>query len=328
MKRRDFLTFLGASAAAWPLAASAQQPRIPVIGFVHSGSSDGFQDFVQAFRQGLSETGHVEGRNVAIEYRWADGQIDRIPELVADLVRRRVNLVVATGGGTGARAVSAASATIPILFQTAGDPVQAGLVASLNRPGGNLTGVTVLTNDLVPKRLELLHEVVPNVTTIAVLLNPKNNPNAGSPSSDLQEAARAFGWQLRVVHASNDRELAAVFASLGKQGAGGLMIPPDSLFLDRRAQLGALSLRHGIPAIHSYREFVTAGGLMSYGGILADAGRIIGNYAGRILKGEKPADLPVQQATRIELIINMKTAKAFGLTFPLTLLGRADEVIE
>jgi putative tryptophan/tyrosine transport system substrate-binding protein len=330
MKRRDFISLLGSAAATWQGAAQAQQRTEPVIGFLHTGSADGFAEPLRAFRQGLSETGFVDGRNVTIEFRWADGQNERLLDLATDLVRRRLNVIVATGGERAARTVQAVMAsppTIPIVFMAGGDPVQAGLVASLNRPGRNLTGVTTLTTDLVPKRLEMLHEAVPTARKIAVLLNSANS-NAQSPSSELQAAARGFGVQLQVVRASTERDLDAVFATLNQMQVGALMIPPDPFFLDRRSQLGALALRHAIPAIHSYREFAAAGGLMSYGGSLTDAGRIMGAYTGRILKGEKPADLPVQQATRVELIINMKTAKALGLTFPITLLGRADEVIE
>jgi putative ABC transport system substrate-binding protein len=327
MRRREFITLLGGAAAAWPLGTRAQ-PAVPVIGFLspNSPGADSYQE--AAFRRGLRETGYVEGRNVAIEYRWAEGQYDRLPALAADLVRRQV-IVVAAVGNVTVMAAKAATTTIPIVFQTGADPVKIGLVASLNRPGGNLTGVSVLNSELTPKRLELLHELVPTATVIAFLVNPTNpdsNPSAANES--FQAGARSLGLQLPVVQASSDRDFDAVFENLVQLRADGLMISSDGLFISRSEQLGALTLRHAVPTVFQYREFAAAGGLMSYGGSNTDSYRLVGVYTGRILKGEKPADLPVQQSTKVELIINLKTAKALGLTVPLSLLTRADEVIE
>jgi putative ABC transport system substrate-binding protein len=328
MRRREFITLLGGAAAAWPLAARAQQPAMPVIGFLGSESPGVSASRLRAFRQGLSETGYVEGRNVAIEYRWAESQNDRLPALAADLVRRQVRVIAASGGLLSVQAAKAASATIPIVFQLGGDPVEFGLVASLNRPGGNLTGVTSLNVELGPKLLEVLHELVPTATSLALLLNP-TRPNVEGQVNIVQAAARTLGLPpLHVLHASTERDFDTVFATLRQLRAGGLVITPSLLFSTRTEQLAALALRDAVPAISPDREFAAAGGLMSYGGSGQDQTRLVGNYTGRILKGDKPADLPVQQATRVELVINMKTAKALGLTFPLTLLGRADEVIE
>ena len=324
MRRREFIGGLGA-AAGWPLAARAQQPAIPVIGFLNGASPGGYAPMVAAFRQGLKETGYVEGQNVAIEFRWADGQYDRVPAMAAELVRRQVAVIVANTPGN--LAAKAATTMIPIVFTTSSDPVQTGLVASLARPGGNVTGVTQLGVEVAPKRLELAHELVPTATIIAVLVNP-TNPNTETQLRDLQAAARTLGVQLHVLHASTERDFAAVFTTLAQMRAGGLVISTDGLFTSRSEQIAALALRHAVPTIYQNRAFAAAGGLMSYGGSTTDIYRIAGAYTGRILKGEKPSDLPVQQATRIELIINMKTAQALGLTFPITLLGRADEVIE
>jgi putative tryptophan/tyrosine transport system substrate-binding protein len=324
MMRREFIVAL-AGAALWPLEARAQQPTLPVIGFLNSASSGGYATNVAAFRQGLKEAGYVEGQNVAVEYRWADGQYDRLPAMAAELVRRHVAVIVCNTSAV--LAMKAATATIPIVFTTASDPVQIGLVASLSRPGGNLTGATQFGVEVTPKQLELAHELLPTATVIAVLVNP-TNPNAETISRGLQAAARFLGVQLHVLHASAEREFDTVFASLGQLRASALVIGPDPLFIARSEQLAALALRHAMPAISSIREFVAAGGLMSYGGGNPDMYRIAGVYAGRIVKGEKPSDLPVQQSTKIELLINMKTAKALGLTVPQSILLSADEVIE
>jgi putative ABC transport system substrate-binding protein len=313
---------------AWPMAARAQQPAVPVIGYLGSESRDVFAGRLRAFRQGLSETGYVEGDNVAIEYRWADNQRDRFPALLADLVGRKVTVIAAVTGTPPALAAKAATTTIPIVFATAGDPVALGLVASLNRPGGNLTGVATLTVELGPKQLEVLHELVPTATIIALLVNPTNPTNAETLSRDLRAAARTLGLQLHILHASTERDFDAVFASLPRLRAGALVIGSDPFFNSRSQQLAALALRHAMPTMCPFREYAMAGGLISYGNSFADAHRQVGAYTGRILKGEKPADLPIQQSVKVELIINLKTARALGLTLPLTLLGRADEVIE
>jgi putative ABC transport system substrate-binding protein len=327
MKRRDFITLLG-GAAAWPVAARAQQPML-VIGFLSSYSPDAFgQRVVTAFRQGLSETGYVEGRNVAIESRWATGEYDRLPALAADLVRRQVAVIAATGGATSARAAKAATTTIPIVFSTAGDPVELGLVASLSRPSGNLTGVTNLNVEVGPKRLELVHELVPAAAIIAVLVNP-TGANAEAQSREMQAAARTLGVQVQLLRASTEREIDVAFAVLTQLRPSGLVISADPFFNGLNEQLAALTLRHSVPAVYLSREFAAAGGLASYtGGSTTDNVHQVGVYTGRILKGEKPGDLPVQQSTKTELIINLRTAKALGLTVPPQLLARADEVIE
>ena len=327
MKRREFITLLGGAAASWPIAARAQQPAMPVIGFLSGESPDLFAYLARAFREGLKGTGYVEGEDVAIEYRWADGQYDRLPALVADLIRRQVN-VIAANSPAPVLAAKAATTTIPIVFATGYDPVATGLVASLARPGGNLTGVTSLTAEVGPKRLELLHEVVPTATAIAVLVNPAAGLLAETISRDLHAAARTLGLRLHVLHASAARDFDTVFATLGQLRVGGLVIGSDPFFNSQTEQLAALAIRHAVPTIYQYREFAAAGGLMSYGGSLTDMYRQVGVYTGRILKGEKPADLPVQQSTKVELFINFKTAKALSLTVPLPLLARADEVIE
>jgi ABC-type uncharacterized transport system substrate-binding protein len=322
--RREFIAALG-GAAAWPLAAHGQRRQMPVIGYLNGRSREGDAPFTAAFRQGLSEASFVEQQNVAIEYRFADGQSDRLPGLAADLVRRRVIVIAAIGGS--ALAAKEATDTIPIVFSVGRDPVATGLVASLARPGGNLTGVTNLGVEVAPKQLELLHELVPAATAIAFLINPIG-PNAETLSRAVHVAARALGLELHVLHASAERDLNAVFATLAQLRAGGLVIGADPLFNAQVEQLAALALRHGIPAIYPFREFAAAGGLMSYGGSVRETIRLAGIYTGRILKGEKPSELPVQQVTKVELRINLKTAEVLGLTLPLTLRARADEVIE
>jgi putative tryptophan/tyrosine transport system substrate-binding protein len=327
MRRREFIGLLG-GAGAWPLAARAQQPAIPVIGFLSSESPALFASFLGVFRQGLSEAGFVEGQNVAIEYRWADGQNERLPILAADLVRRQVSVIAAPGSTPAALAAQRASATIPIVILTGGDPVALGLIASLNRPGGNVTGVTSLGRELAPKRLGLLHELVPTATVMALLVNPTNTALTESTTRDVQAAAHTLGLQLHVLHAGSEGDFDAVFSSLIELRASALVIAVDSYFTVRREQLAGLALRHGMPAVYQYRDFAAAGGVMSYGGSLAEGYHLAGLYTGRIIKGEKPANLPVHQVTRVELVINLKTAKALGLVPSPSLLGRADEVIE
>jgi putative ABC transport system substrate-binding protein len=328
MKRRDLIIALG-GALAWPLAARAQQKAMPVVGFLSTGNASPgpVAPLVAAFRQGLSETGYVEGQNVAIEYRWAEGHYDRLPALAADLVGRKVDVIVSTGGTPTALAAKNATSTIPIVFRAGGDPVGAGLVASLARPGGNLTGVSMLIDELTRKRLELLSELVPQAKVIALLVNPKN-PATENVMRDVQEAARVKGLQLPILKANSESEIDAAFATLVQLQAGALVVAADPFLTSRREQLVALATRYAVPAIYAWREFAEAGGLISYGSSLTTAFRQLGNYAGKILKGAKPADLPVQQSTRFELVINLKTAKARGLTIPQSLLLRADELIQ
>ncbi len=327
MRRREFITLLGSTAAAWPLAARAQQPALPVIGYLSSGVPGLFSDRASVFLQGLAESGYVEGRNVAIEYRWAEGHYDRLPAMAADLVRRSVNVIVTLDSIVTAQAAKAATATIPIVFGIGADPVKSGLVASLSRPGGNLTGATRLSGELEPKRLQLLHELVPAAGTIALLVNP-GNPGAEASTKEVQAAARTLGLSLLVLQASTDRDLDAAFATMARLRAEGIVISPDSFFIQQSARLAALALGQAIPAMFQYREFVAAGGLISYAGSQPDSYRLVGVYAGRILRGEKPADLPVQRSKRVELFINLKTARALGISVPRSVLARADEVIE
>jgi ABC-type uncharacterized transport system substrate-binding protein len=328
LQRREFITLLGGAAVAWPLAARAQQPgKLPVVGFLNFTSLDGYRPMVNAFRQGLQEAGYVEGRNVAIEYRWADGQIDRLPAMMADLVHRQVAVIAATTTAA-ALAAKAATTTIPIVFTTAGDPVQLGLVASMNRPGGNITGVSQLIVEVAPKRLEVLHELVPTARVIGLLVNRADTALAQPQLRAIQSAADTLGLELQVLNASSEHDFDAAFANLIRLRAGGLVISADPVFVRGMEQLVALTIRHAVPAVSYSREFAAAGGLASYGGAITESYRLAGIYTGRVLKGEKPADLPVQQSTKVELIINLKTAKALGLTVPLPLIGRADEVIE
>jgi len=326
VRRRDLIILLGGTAAAWPLAAHAQRKAMPVIGFLGIGSPGPYAPFVAAFRQGLSETGYVEGQNLAIEYRWAEGSHDRLPALAADLVDRKVDVIL-SWGTPGAMAAKNATSTIPIVFTSVSDPVGSGLVASLARPGGNLTGFSVLTAELIAKRLELVSELVPKAGAIAMLVNP-NNQITEPLMRDAQEAARAKGVQLQILKASTESEIDAAVASLVQQRAGALLVPGDGFFNSRREQLVALASRHAVPVIYQYREFAASGGLISYGPSVPHVLRQAGIYAGRILKGARSADLPVQQPTKFELVVNLKTAQALGLTVPQSMLMRADEVIE
>jgi putative ABC transport system substrate-binding protein len=327
MRRREFITLFGGAAALAPFAARAQQP-MPVIGYLGSATPEIWAGRVAAFRQGLGEAGYLEGRNVAIEFRWARDQYDRLPGLMADLVGRGVSVIVTPGSAPAAQVAKAATTSVPIVFETGADPVELGLVASMSRPGGNVTGVTALAFQLGPKRLEVLHEVVPSARVIAALVNPDLGRAAETQTRDLQGAAGKLGLELQILQTRTDRDVDTAFAALGERRAGGLVIIPDVLLNGRREQLAALAFRHAVPAIFQSREFAVAGGLLSYGAIIGESHRLAGVYTGRILKGEKPGDLPVQQATKVELIVNLKTAKALGLNVPLPLLGRADEVIE
>ena len=326
INRREFITLLGGAAVAWPLAARAQQPAMPVIGFLHSSSPEPYR--LRAFRQGLKDAGFIEGENVAIEYRWADSQIDRLPALAAELVQRRVAVIAASGGTPSILAAKAATTTIPIVFALAEDPVRLGLVASLARPSGNLTGINFFGTELAAKRLELLRELVPGAIRIAVLVDPTNATNTETTVRGVEAAARAKGLQIQVLNASNSREVDATFATLASERPDALLVGSTAFLADRRVQLAQLAARHAVPAIYVDRQFAEVGGLMSYGASLGDAFRQVGVYSGRILKGAKPADLPVLQSTKFELVINAPTARMLGLTVPPTLLARADEVIE
>jgi putative ABC transport system substrate-binding protein len=326
MQRREFLTLLGGAAAGWPLVARAQQPAMPVIGFINNGTPKGNDYLRAAFQKGVSETGYIEGQNVKIEFRWAEGHDDRLPGLAADLVRRRVSVIAATST-QAALAAKDATATIPIVFETGADPIKLGLVASLNRPDGNITGVTQLSSELVAKRLGLLHDLIPTATIIGFLVNP-TDPVTETQTRDMQEAAHALGLQIHVLNASTEGEIDTAFAMLPQLRLGALLVGAGNFFIGRREQLAALSARQGVPAIYQHRENAAAGGLISYGTSIIDSYRQAGVYTGRILKGEKPADLPVLRPTKFELVINLKTAKSLGLNIPSGVLAIADEVVE
>ena len=326
--RREFITLLGGAAAAWPLAARAQQQPMPVIGILAVASPEDNAVRLRAFREGLRVAGYVEGQNVNIQYRWAEAHTDRLAELAAQLVHDQVSVLVAAGGTASALTAKAATASIPIVFGIGADPVDVGLVASLNRPGGNVTGVTNLNIEVAPKRLELLHELLPSATIMALLVNPAVPALAEPTSRVSQAAAQALGLQLHILHASNESDFDAIFENLIQLHADALVIGPDNLFSAHSEQLAALAVRHALPAVYEFRRFAAAGGLMSYGSSETEYYRLVGTYVGRVLKGDKPADLPVQQSTKVELIINLKTAKALGIEVPLSLQQRADEVVE
>jgi putative ABC transport system substrate-binding protein len=327
MKRRDFITLLGGAVAAWPITAQTQQATVPVIGFIGTELPEPYADRLRAFHQGLKETGFVEGQNVAVQYRWAQSQYDRLPELAADLVRQQVAVIAVTGGEPAPQSAAAATRTIPIVFTAAGDPVKGGLVTSLNRPGGNATGITIFGSDAVAKRMQLMHEVMPHATAIVFLMNP-NNPNADAELRAAQAAARSLGIDILVQRAGSEREIDVAFATMSQQQASALVAAADTFFYSRREQLFSLTARNRIAAIYHTPAFARDGGLIGYGNSLTDMYRLVGVYVGRILKGEKPADLPVVQSSKFDLVINLKTAKTLGLTVPFGLLNAADEVIE
>jgi putative ABC transport system substrate-binding protein len=327
MRRRDFITLACGAATAWPMAVRAQPSTLPVIGFLHSATASAYARMTAALRKSLNDAGYIEGQNVAIEYRWAEGQFDRLPDLAADLVRHQVSVIFAGGGVDPSLAAKAATSKIPIVFANGTDPVEAGLVGSLDHPGANVTGITFLLNTLGPKELEVLHELVPKAALVAVLINPKSS-TAASQLKDLQDTARAFDQQLFILRATTQSDIEAVVSSLPQHQVGGLVIGADAFFFSRRDQFVSLATRYSIPAVYPWREAVVTGGLASYGSSITDAYRLAGIYIGRILKGDKPANLPVQQSTKTELVINLKTAKALGITVPNTLVGRADELIE
>jgi putative ABC transport system substrate-binding protein len=327
VKRREFITLLGGAAVAWPLAARAQQPAMPVIGFLNPASPDGMGDRLRGFRRGLKETGYVEGENIGVEYRWADNQIERLPALATDLVRRRV-AVIAAAGAVAVSAAKAASTTIPTLFLAGEDPVKLGLVASLARPGGNLTGVNLLSNELAGKRLELMHQLLPTASRVAVLVNPASPDNTATTLKEVEAAARTIGLQIQILNASTSGEIDGAFATFARERPDAIFVGFDLFLASRRVQLVNLASRHAIPSSFAFRDCTEVGGLMSYGSDVADAFRQIGTYAGRILKGAKPAELPVVQASKFELVINHRTARMFGITVPPSLLSIADEVIE
>jgi putative tryptophan/tyrosine transport system substrate-binding protein len=327
MRRREFITLVGGAAAAWPMLVRAQQASLPVIGFLHSATASAYARMTAALRKSLNDAGYIEGQNVAIEYRWAEGQFDRLPNMAADLVRHQVSVIFAGGGLDPSLAAKAATSKIPIVFANGTDPVEAGLVGSLDHPGTNVTGTTFLLNTLGPKELEILHELVPKAAQVAALINPKSS-TAASQLKDLEDTARAFGQQLSILHASTQSDIETVFSSLAQNQVGGLVIGADAFFFSRRDQFVSLATRYSIPTVYPWREAVVTGGLASYGSSVTDAYRLAGIYIGRILKGDKPANLPVQQSTKTELVINLKTAKALGINIPNTLVGRADELIE
>jgi putative tryptophan/tyrosine transport system substrate-binding protein len=328
MKRRDFITLLGGAAAAWPLAARAQQPAMPIVGFINGRSAQDAARNAAAFRKGLNETGYVEGQNVMVEYYWLEGQYNRLPSLMDELIRRRVAVIATPGSRLGAQAAKAATSTIPIVFAVGDDPVKLGLVASLARPGGNATGVNNFSTEVVTKRLGLLHDLLPKAVRIAVLVNPTNAPITEATLRDIPEAASALGLQIRVLNASTSREIEAAFATLGRDPADALLVSSDGFFVSRRVQFAVLAVRHAIPAIYAAREYPEVGGLMSYGTDALDPWHQVGIYTGQILKGAKPADLPVLQSTKFEFVINMQTARALGIEVPNSIQLLADEVIE